>query len=77
MVATPRVSGPPVRVLVAIVLGAVAGGLVGALVYEWVAPVLERRTDALREAQGLVWNLVPVLAVLGGFVAGRLAHRRA
>lgn len=60
----------------AIVLGAVVGGLLGATVYELVAPVLDRRTDALRDMQGLVWNLVPVLAVVGGIVAGRLTQPR-
>ena len=76
MVTPSGVSGPSVRVVAAILLGAVVGGLVGALVYEWIAPVLDRRTDGWREAQGVLWNLVPLLAVLGGFVAGRFAHRR-
>lgn len=67
--------GPPRGVrLAAIVLGAVVGGLLGATVYELVAPVLDRRTDALRDVQGLVWNLVPALAVVGALVAARLTR---
>lgn len=76
MATSPRVSGPSARVVAAMLLGAVVGGLVGALAYEWVAPVLERRTDALRDAQGMLWNLVPLLAVVGAYVAGRIVHRR-
>lgn len=75
--ARPRPPEPrPVRVLAVVLLGAAAGGLVGALVYEWLAPGLDARTDWLRDVQGLLWNLVPVLAVVGGLVALALARRR-
>ncbi|MBD3783830.1 MAG: hypothetical protein IE926_12925 [Micrococcales bacterium] len=61
------------------VLGAVVGGLlgftVGAVVYLGLTPVLERSTGILRETQGLLWNLVPLLALVGVVVGGWLARR--
>lgn len=64
------------RVVAVVVVGAVVGALVGALAYEWLAPLLDRRTDWLRETQGLLWNLVPVLGAVGAGVAYAVARRR-
>lgn len=43
--------------------------------YTLVNPVLEASEGLLRETQGLLWNLVPLLTLLGG-VAGYLVGRR-
>lgn len=63
-------------------IGGTAGLLVGAGTYVLVTPMLEASEGLLREMQGLTWNLVPGLALLG-IVAGVLiglrlgGHRRA
>lgn len=63
-----------------ILLGAAVGLAVGLSVYLILTPVLEASTGLLRELQGLVWNLVPMLTVLGGAGVGvigwRLSRRR-
>lgn len=56
-------------------IGAAAGLLVGWATYTLVNPVLEASEGPLRETQGLLWNLVPLLTLLGG-VAGYLVGRR-
>jgi hypothetical protein len=57
-------------------IGAVAGFLVGAGVYLLVTPALEASDGLLRELQGLSWNLVPGLAVVGAVVGVLIAQRR-
>lgn len=63
-----------------ILLGAAVGLAVGVPVYLILTPVLEASTGLVRELQGLVWNLVPMLTVLGGAGGGvigwRLSRRR-
>lgn len=60
--------------------GAAIGLAVGVLAYLILTPVLEASTGLVRELQGLVWNLVPTLTVLGGAGGGvigwRLSRRR-
>jgi len=59
-------------------IGALIGFGVGAIIYMQITPVLELSTGWIRELQGLSWNLVPGLAILGiiiGLLAG-LAWRR-
>jgi hypothetical protein len=58
------------------VLGAGAGFVVGAVVYVLVSPALERSSGILRELQGLLWNLVPFLTVVGVLAGLLLARRR-
>ena len=58
------------------VLGAGAGFVVGAVVYLLVGPVLEASSGIVRELQGLLWNLVPFLTVVGALVGLLLARRR-
>lgn len=62
-----------------VALGIVAGGLfgfaVGAGVYILVNPVLEESSGWIRETQGLLWNLVPALSVLGALIGGLLLNR--
>lgn len=66
------------RKIAGLLVGAVAGLLLGGVVYSLGAPVLERSGGWLRETQGLLWNLVPLLTVLGAlvgvWVAGRAHH---
>ena len=52
--------------------GAFGGGAIGfvlaAAAYLFLTPVLEASTGVIRELQGLSWNVVPGLTVLGGVV---------
>ncbi len=61
------------------VLGLVIGGAVGvgigAAVYALLTPVLERSDGLIRETQGLVWNLVPLLALVGAGIGLWIAWR--
>ncbi len=66
----------PLGVVVGGLIGGVVGFLVGADVYLLVTPVLEASDGLLRELQGLSWNLVPGLAVLGVVVGVLIALRR-
>jgi hypothetical protein len=44
-------------------------------VYALGSPVLERSAGLLRELQGPLWNVVPVLAVVGAAAGWALAAR--
>lgn len=59
-----------------VVLGAVIGLAVSAPLYLLLAGWLEGRSGPLREAQGLVWNLM-LLGVVAGGLLGALFHRTA
>jgi len=54
--------------------GAVGFGL-GAVIYLLVTPVLEDSSGLVRELQGLLWNLVPLLTAVGA-LAGWWLHAR-
>lgn len=56
------------RMSLAIIIGALVGGVLGSAIYLAVNPILEASTGPLREMQGLLWNLVPGLTVVGGVV---------
>ena len=62
-----------------VALGVVGGGAigfaVGAAVYLLLNPGLEDASGWIRETQGLLWNLVPVLTVLSALVGGLLLNR--
>lgn len=66
-------STPRRRRTLASLLGATAGAAVGFgvawVIYVSLVPVLEDRDDWLRELQGFLWNVVPLLTV-GGAVLG-------
>jgi H+/Cl- antiporter ClcA len=57
-------------------IGAAVGFGVGAAIYLLLAPILEDSSGLVRELQGLLWNLVPLLTVCGA-LAGWLLMRRA
>lgn len=61
-------------------LGAIVGGLLGLAagfsVYVAVNPVLEESSGLLRETQGLLWNLVPLLTLVGAALGWSVARRR-
>lgn len=56
--------------------GATAGFVLASAVYLWITPVLEASPGLLRELQGLSWNLVPGLTVLGGVTGWMVAGPR-
>ena len=59
--------------LLALAFG-VSGAAIGALLYVALNPVLEESTGFLRELQGPLWNLIPLLVLAGillGFWLGR------
>ena len=63
--------------------GAIGGGAIGfavaSIIYLAITPVLEESTGLVRELQGLTWNLVPTMTVLGAVFGGllmRARHRR-
>ena len=56
--------------------GGTAGFVLASVVYLLITPVLEASTGLLRELQGLSWNLVPGLTVLGGVTGWMLAGPR-
>jgi hypothetical protein len=64
------------QVVVAVVLGAALGFAVGAGVYLVINPVLETSGGWIETFQGLVWNLVPLGAVIGALTGYLVARRR-
>jgi hypothetical protein len=65
----------PLAAVVGGLIGGVIGLLVGAGVYLLITPVLEASGGLLRELQGLSWNLVPGLAVVGAISGVLIALR--
>jgi hypothetical protein len=63
------------RVALGVVSGGAIGFAVGAAVYLLLNPVLEDASGWIRETQGLLWNLVPALSILGALVGGLLLNR--
>jgi len=63
------------RVALGVLGGGVVGFAIGAGVYVLVNPMLEGASGWVRETQGLLWNLVPFLTVLGALVGGLLLNR--
>ena len=62
------------RVALGVIGGGAIGLAVGAALYLLVNPVPENASGWVRETQGLLWNLVPVLTVLGAVVGGLLLN---
>ena len=56
--------------------GAAAGFVLASVAYLLMTPVLEASPGWIRELQGLSWNLVPVLTVLGGVTGWMLTGPR-
>lgn len=65
------------RTWLLVVVGGAVGLAVGAAVYLGLNPVLEQSTGLVRELQGLLWNLVPLLTVVGMVLGWWFARRRA
>jgi hypothetical protein len=57
-------------------VGGIIGFMIGAVVYLFVNPMLEAATGPVRELQGLLWNLVPLLTATGSVVGWWTATRR-
>jgi hypothetical protein len=67
-----------VKRFVAAVAGAIVGFGLTFLLYSWLNPILEARTDWIRELQGLLFTTVPLSTVAGaavGWALSRPKHR--
>lgn len=64
------------RRLLAGFAGAAVGFAVAFTFYLLITPVLEASTGLIRELQGLTWNLVPALTLLGGIAGWLLSGSR-
>lgn len=60
---------------VMVLTGVSLGLAIGVLLYVWLDPLIEGRDDALEEFQGLLFNIVPAGAVLGGLFSWWLYRR--
>jgi hypothetical protein len=67
---------PPHREWIGAGVGAILGFVFGAVVYVLLTPALEASSGILREMQGLSWNLVPGLTLLGAILGWVLGARR-
>lgn len=65
----------PVTRLVAALIGALFGFGLTVLVYFWLNPILEARTDWIRELQGFLFTMVPVGTVVGAAIGWALGGR--
>jgi hypothetical protein len=63
------------RVTLGVAVGGAIGFTAGVAVYLLLNPALEEASGWIRETQGLLWNLVPVLSVLGAVAGGLLMNR--
>lgn len=63
------------RMLPGIVVGGLIGFAMGASVYLLLEPVLEDASGWIRETQGLLWNLVPLLTIAGAWIGAVLVDR--
>jgi hypothetical protein len=57
-------------------IGAAFAFVVTFVLYQWLNPILEARTDWLREMQGFLWSLIPVGTLVGALVGRRWGTRR-
>ena len=73
---SPKHRGWTRREISGTILGALAGFAVSSVAYVLVNPVLERSGGLLRETQGLLWSLVPVIAIMGAMLGSRVGKRR-
>jgi apolipoprotein N-acyltransferase len=65
----------PVTRLVAALIGALFGFGLTVLLYFWLNPILEARTDWTRELQGFLFTTVPVGTVVGAAIGWALGGR--
>lgn len=63
------------RLALGVVGGGAIGFAVGSAVYLLLNPMLEGASGWIRETQGLSWNLVPALSIVGALVGGLLLRR--
>ena len=64
------------RTWVFILFGGALGLAVATSIYLTLKPILEESTGLTRELQGLLWNLVPLLVLLGMLLGWWFARRR-
>jgi cell division protein FtsX len=75
----PRGSDSKYRFIVAAMAlaGALVGLTIGSSIYLVLNPVLENASGSVRELQGLLWNVVPLMTVVGavlGWIAASSQH---
>ena len=63
------------RVVIGVVVGGLVGFALGSSLYLGLTPSLEEATGPLREMQGLLWNLVPLLTLSGAALGWWVARR--
>lgn len=73
---SPRRPGSGLAWLLGGLVGGAIGFALGALVYLLITPLLESGPGLVRELQGLSWNLVPALTVLGAVLGAVLVGTR-
>lgn len=66
----------PVTRVVAALIGALLGFGLTVLFYYWLNPVLEARTDWIRELQGFLFNIVPLGTAVGAWIGWALGDRK-
>lgn len=64
------------RGLIGALVGAVVVFLITYLLYVWGNPILEARSDWLREMQGFLWSAIPVGTLVGALLGWRFARKR-
>lgn len=66
----------PVPLVLGILAGALLGFGLGAGSYLGLSALLEVRGGWIEELQGMTWNLVPLLTIVGGAVGAKVVGRR-
>lgn len=64
------------RGLIGALVGAVLAFAITYVIYVWGNPILEARSDWLREMQGFLFSAIPVGTLVGALLGWRFARRR-